>query len=168
MALWQPAGQTHSTQSFDTKAGAVLTVAAAVTGLFGASAAGSSDLGSSAWVTVSVMASSAIVLAAVGWTVLAFYKTVKPRRRARGPDPHRLIEVAEEHEESRVRLSFARAIPDSLVENEDAVQEQARWFRRALPGAIASGGGTTVGFLAIGGARTVGYSSGLGPKPSAT
>ena len=156
MALWQLTEQTNSNRSFDTKVGAVLTVAAAFTGLFGASAVGSADIGAMSWVTASVIATGVLVLSAFGWTVYAFYKTVRPRRWARGPDPRRLIEVAQDHDEPRVRLSFAKAIADSFIENESAIEEKARWFRRALFGAIANGGATTAGFLAIVVARTIG------------
>ena len=154
MALWQLTEQTNSNRSFDTKAGAVLTVAAAFTGLFGASAAGAVDVGAAYLVTASAIVGGVLVLSAFGWTVVAFYKTVRPRRWARGPDPRSLVEVAEEHDEARVRLSFARALVDSFIANEDALEEKARWFRRALYGAIASGGATTAGLLAIVVART--------------
>ena len=146
MALWQLTEQTNSNRSFDTKAGAVLTVTAAFTGLFGASATGAVEVEAARWVAVVF---GGLVLAVFGWTAFAFYKTVGPRHWARGPDARRLIEVAGEHEESRVRLWLADVLADSFIENEDALQEKARWFRRALYGAIAQCGATTAGLLAI-------------------
>ena len=139
MALWQLTEQVNENRSFDTKAGVVLTVAAAFAGLFGASliqvVPGDLDAAAAA----AVIGGSAAVLAAFGWTMFAFYLTVAPTRWASGPNATELVEVAERHEESTVRLWVAAAIVDSLAANEDAAARKVRWFRRELYGAMAIG-----------------------------
>ena len=153
MALWQLTEQTNSNRSFDAKAGAVLTAAAAFTGLFGASLAGAVDVAAARWVAVVF---GSLVLVVFGWTAFAFYRTVGPRPWARGPDARHLIEVAEGHGELSVRLWLAEVVADSFIENEHALRMKARWFRRALYGAIAQCGVTTLGLLAIVVARALG------------
>ena len=85
MALWQLTEQVNENRSFDTRAGVVLSVAAAFAGLFGASlmrVVSDHPAGSEiATVTVSGFA----VLIAFGWTMFAFYRTVRPSPGASGP-----------------------------------------------------------------------------------
>ena len=131
MALWQLTEQVHANRSFDTRAGAVLTVAAAFAGLFGASLPG------------------AAVLATFGWTLFAFYRTVRPGRWARGPAPQDLIGVAAGHGERQVRLWIAETLVGSIAANEDAAQEKADWFRRQLYGAVALGCAAIAGLVAV-------------------
>lgn len=153
MALWQLTEQTNSNRSFDTKAGAVLTVAAAFTGLFGVAIAGAVDVAAARWVAVVF---GGVILAVFGWTAFAFYRTVGPHPWAHGPDARHLIEVAERNEESSVRLWLADVLADSFIQNEHALRTKAQWFRRALYGAIAQCGIATLGLLAIVVARAIG------------
>ena len=148
MALWQLTEQVNENRSFDTRAGVVLSVAAAFAGLFGASlmrVVSDHPAGSEiATVTVSGVA----VLIAFGWTMFAFYRTVRPSRWASGPAARELIEVASEHEEPAVRLWIAEALADSFIRNEAAAQRKATWFRRELYGAMSVGGVAVLAMLA--------------------
>lgn len=149
MALWQLGEQARANRSFDTKAGVALTVAAAFAGLFAASLVGALGDGPAQPAVVAVLCSGAVVLAAFGWTLFAFYRTVRPVHWARGPEPGDLIEMATKHDEPTVRLWIAEMLAASSRKNEKAAQAKATWFRRELYGAIAQGGATIVGLLVI-------------------
>ena len=156
MALWQLTEQVHANRSFDTRAGAVLTVAAAFAGLFGASLPGAAGSDPARLAAAAVVASGVAVLAAFGWTLFAFYRTVRPGRWARGPAPQDLIGVAAGHGEVQVRLWIAETLVGSIAANEDAAQEKADWFRRQLYGAVALGCAAIAGLVAVALARWFG------------
>ena len=149
MALWQLGEQARANRSFDTKAGVALTVAAAFAGLFAASLVGVLGDGPARPAVVAAIACGAAVLAVFGWTLYAFYRTVRPARLAHGPEQRELIAVASTHGEPEVRLWIARTLVASYEANEQTTREKAVWFRRELYGAVAQGSATIVGMLAI-------------------
>ena len=149
MALWQLTEQVDESRSFDTKAGVVVTVAAAFAGLFGAAVVSSTMGDISHTALIAATCGGVAVLGVFGWTMFAFYRTVRPNLWARGPDPHELIERAGSYAELPVRLWIAEALAESVVVNEVAARDKARWFRRELFGAMALGVLTVVAVLAI-------------------
>ena len=149
MALWQLTEQVHANRSFDTRAGAVLTVAAAFAGLFVASLPGAVGSDPARPAGAAVVASGVVVLATFGWTLFAFYRTVRPARWAHGPEPQDLIEVAAGHGEPQARFWIAETLVGSIAANEDAAQEKADWFRRQLYGAVALGCAASAGLVAV-------------------
>lgn len=148
MALWQLSEQVQANRSFDTKAGAVLTVAAAFAGLFAAALFGVLG-GDTSPLAVAAGVCGAVVLAVFGWTLFAYYRTVRPVRLARGPQSRELIEVAAQHGETAVRFWIAGMLAEAILANEEATQEKAIWFRRVLRGAVAQGGATILGLLLV-------------------
>ena len=148
MALWQLGEQVQANRSFDTKAGVALTVAAAFAGLFAAALFGALGGGPSRSAGVAG-ACGVVVLAVFGWTLYAFYRTVRPARLARGPEPRELVEVAARHGETAVRLWIAGMLAESIAANAEATQEKATWFRRELRGAVVQGGATILGLLLV-------------------
>jgi hypothetical protein len=149
IALWQLTEQVDESRSFDTKAGVVVTVAAAFAGLFGAAVVSSTMGDVSRAALVAAICGGAAVLGVFGWTMFAFYRTVRPNPWARGPEPRELIERAGRYAEPPVRLWIAEALAESVVVNEVAARDKARWFRRELFGAMALGVLTVVAVLAI-------------------
>lgn len=149
MALWQLGEQAQANRSFDTKAGVALTVAAAFAGLFAASLAGALDDGLARPAAVAAIACGAAVLAVFGWTLFAFYRTVRPARLAHGPEQRELIAAASAHGEPEVRLWIARTLVASYEANEQTTREKAIWFRRELYGAVAQGSAAITGMLVI-------------------
>lgn len=149
MALWQLTEQVNENRSFDTRAGVVVTVAAAFAGLFGAAVVSTAtgDIGRAAGLTAGC--GGIAVLVAFGWTMFAFYRTVRPNPWVRGPDPSDLISRAASHNESPVRLWVAEALVESILVNEVAARDKARWFRRELFAAMALGLVTVLAILAI-------------------
>ena len=148
MALWQLSEQVQANHSFDTKAGVVLTVAAAFAGLFAASLIGALGEGPSP-LAVSAGGCGVAVLAVFGWTLYAFYRTVRPARLAPGPEPKELVEAAAQHGETAVRLWIAGMLAESILANAEATRAKAAWFRRELYGAVAQGGATILGLLLV-------------------
>ena len=126
----------------------MLSVAAAFAGLFGAAVVSTAagDFGRATG--MAAVCGGAAVLAVFGWTMFAFYRTVRPSRWASGPAARELIEVASEHEEPAVRLWIAEALVDSFIRNEAAAQRKATWFRRELYGAMTGGGVAVLAMLA--------------------
>ena len=156
MALWQLGEQVQANHSFDTKAGAVRTVAAAFAGIFAASLFGAFGDGPPRPAAVAVVLCGAAVFAVFGWTLFAFYRTVRPARLAHGPEPSELVEVAARHGETAVRLWIAGMLAESIAANAEATQEKATWFRRELRGAVVQGGATILGLLLVALARLSG------------
>ena len=149
MALWQLTEQVNENRSFDTKAGVVLTVAAAFAGLFGASLIQVVPEDPPASVIGIVIACGTAVLAAFAWTLIAFQRTVFPGRWAGGPVPHETLEVAARYTESTVRLWLAAALADSFAANEGLAARKAAWFRRELYGAVTIGAVTVAAIPAV-------------------
>ena len=148
IALWQLTEQVNENRSFDTRAGVVVTVAAAFAGLFGAAIVSTS--------TGDIKSATGLAAACGGIAVpVAFGSTIclLPDRQAqplvRGPDPRDLIGRAASHDELPVRLWIAEALVESVLMNEVAARDKARWFRRELFGAMALGLVTVVAILAI-------------------
>ena len=149
MALWQLTEQVNESRSFDTKAGVVVTVSAAFAGLFGAAVVSTAagDFGRATGMAAAC--GGAAVLAVFGWTMFAFYRTVRPNPWVRGPEPRELVDRAAAHGERPVRLWIAEALAESIAVNEVAARDKARWFRRELFGAMALGVATVLAVLAI-------------------
>lgn len=149
MVLWQLTEQVNENRSFDTKAGVVVTVAAAFAGLFGAAVIGlaAGEVGRATG--VAAVPGGIAVLFAFGWTMFAFYRTVRPNPWVRGPDPLDLIDQAATHDESPVRLWIAEALAESVLMNEVAARDKAKWFRLELFGAVALSLTAVVAILAI-------------------
>lgn len=149
MALWQLTEQVNENRSFDTRAGVVVTVAAAFAGLFGAALVSISTGDIERATGLAAACGGIAVLVAFGWTMFAFYRTVRPNPWVRGPDPRELIGRAATHDELPVRLWIAEALVESILINEVAARDKARWFRRELFGAMGLGLVTVLAILAI-------------------
>lgn len=148
MALWQLTEQMRSIEALDTKAGGALTASLAFAGLFGAGATLAIDAEQRASLVAAVVV-GALVLVSFVFTIFAFRRAVESISWMHGPLAANLIEVAGQHDETRVRLWLAERLVDSYLQNDAALERKARWFSLALLGAVAQGFITTGGLVAV-------------------